>query len=75
MTGDVHGFVFTVTRYAARSVAREHPAYRRPDGAVVWAPDRAPWRDAPADVAASFLPAGAAARARMLELQRMAAAS
>lgn len=69
MIGDVFGFVWTSTRYGSgRVVTREHPAYRRPDGVTVWAPNREPWRDAPADVAASFLPAGDAARARSVAL-------
>lgn len=71
----VHGFVFEVVRFGdGRAVAREHPAYCRDDGGIVWAPDRGYWRDAPADVGGTFLPAGDAARAWMLKLQRIAAA-
>jgi hypothetical protein len=71
----VYGFVFTVTRYqSGEAIPREHPAYREPsDGRIVWALNREAWRDAPPEVAATFLPAGDAARAHMLELQRLAA--
>lgn len=74
MTGRVFGFVFTVTRYSdGRAVAREHPAYRDPGGPVVWAPDRAYWRDAPADVRHTFRTGDAAAdhMARLRELAAM----
>lgn len=66
----VHGFVWDVTRYMSGvSVTREHPAYiDGRTGAVVWAPNRAAWRDAPPAVAATFLPAGDLARARSVAL-------
>lgn len=60
MGSTVSGFVWTThnVRYAngnRETIVREHPAYRREDGQVVWAPNREFWRDAEGDEAATFV--------------------
>ena len=60
MSNTVSGFVWTTrtVRYVdgrRETIVNEHPAYRREDGQVVWAPNREFWRDCEGDEAETFV--------------------